>query len=101
MRFFKVLISDNAIADLESIVTYLSIVIREPKYAEKVYSSLKNAIAELDYMPNRYQLIEEEPYKSEGVRRKPIGKYLIYYLVIESLNTVVVAGITNSSKTRE
>ena len=100
MRFYKILISENAIADLESIYRYVSNVIGEPEIAEKLYAKLKNAILELDFMPSKHQCVDYEPLKSLGIRRKPVGKYLIYYSVIESVSTVLIMAVNNSSTSK-
>ena len=39
-------------------------------------------------MPFRYAVVNEEPYRSMGVRRIPVENYTVFYIVDENAKTV-------------
>ena len=50
-------------------------------------------VRELDEMPMRFKLYEDEPWKSKGLRFVPVDNYLIFYLPIDETNTVSIVRI--------
>ena len=50
-------------------------------------------VRELDEMPMRFNLYEDEPWKSKGLRFVPVDNYLIFYLPIDETNTVSIVRI--------
>ena len=54
---------------------------------------IMDAADSLDYMPFRYRLYGNEPWRSKGLRVLPVDNYLIFYLPDESKNTVLIIRI--------
>ena len=50
-------------------------------------------MASLSQMPNRVPLIEEEPWRSEGVRVRAVRNFLIYFWVNEMEKTVQIIAV--------
>ena len=61
MKHYEVLISDKALADMESIYIYIADTLLEPNIAVKQYNRIADAILTLEQMPDRIQLIDSEP----------------------------------------
>lgn len=81
---------------MKEIVQYISVELFAPEAAEKLLDKMREAIAKLSVMPERYALIEEEPWKQEGIRKVIVNNFLIYYWVDEeNLKVQVVAVIYN------
>lgn len=90
MMEFDVIIEPSAEKDLYGILTYISETLLEPVVAKRIYLSIKEQIMSLSSMPLRYALIDEEPYRSMGVRKIPVENYIAFYIVNESRKNVHV-----------
>ena len=63
---YKVKVTWQAMAQMKEIVQYISVELLSPEAADKLLDKMREAIAKLSVMPERYALIEEEPWKQEG-----------------------------------
>lgn len=88
MTEYKVVIEETAENDLLGILSYIKNTLREPNIAIKIYGSIKKGILSLKQMPFRYALLNEDPYRSMGVRQIPIENYIAFYVVEEEGKTV-------------
>lgn len=88
MAEYKVVIEETAENDLLGILNYIKNTLREPNIAMKIYDSIKKGILSLKQMSFRYALLNEEPYRSMGVRQIPIENYIAFYVVEEEGKTV-------------
>ena len=57
-------------------------------FLQKNFHRLKKDILSLETMPLRFALIDEEPYKSMGVRCIPIENYTAFYIADETAKTI-------------
>ena len=93
---YKVKVTRQAMAQMKEIVQYISVELLAPEAADKLLDKMREAIAKLSVMPERYALIEEEPWKHEGIRKVIVNNFLIYYWVdAENLKVQVIAVIYN------
>ncbi len=88
MTEYKIVIEETAENDLIGILNYISDTLHEPNIALRIYGSIKKEILSLNKMPNRYAVVNEEPYRSMGVRRIPVENYTAFYIVDESQNVL-------------
>ena len=88
MTEYKIVIEETAENDLLGILNYIKNTLRESNMAMKIYGSIKKGILSLKQMPFRYALLNEEPYRSMGVRQIPIENYIAFYVVEEEGKTV-------------
>lgn len=88
MTEYKIVIEETAENDLVGILSYISDTLHEPCIAMKIYGSIKKEVLTLNKMPFRYAVVNEEPYRSMGVRRIPVEKYTAFYIVDENEKTV-------------
>ena len=84
MTEYKIVIEETAENDLVGILSYISDTLHEPGIAMKIYGSIKKEVLTLNKMPFRYAVVNEEPYRSMGVRRIPVEKYTAFYIVDEN-----------------
>lgn len=66
---YEVKVTRQAMAQMKEIVHYISAELLAPEAANKLLDKIRDAIAALSFMPKKYALIEEEPWKHEGVRK--------------------------------
>jgi toxin ParE1/3/4 len=90
---YQVKLTGHAVGQIKEIVGYISEVLLEPEVARGWSDRLKKEIASLDTMPRRYPLVSEEPWHTEGVRRMPVGNFLVYYWVNEETKTVWITAV--------
>lgn len=79
--------------DLRGIYEYIASKLLVPETATEQIRRIMKTIRSLEEMPMRYQLYEEEPWHSQGVRFFPVDNYLIFYLPDEPRNIVNVVRI--------
>ena len=87
---FKVVVSEQAIKDINSIKDYITKVLCNPKAASDLIKKIRSAMHNLDYNPERFQEILIDDL---SIRRIPINKYNIYYKVETNNRIVTIARI--------
>ena len=90
---YEVKLTTQAIRQIEETVQYISKILFAPETARKWADTLQREIRKLDSMPSRYPLIEEEPWRTKGIRKMPVKNFLVYYLVDEEKKTVWVTAV--------
>ena len=81
----KVVLAKAAIADLESIADWIAA--DSPERALDFIQLLRSRCLQLADMPRAYPLIPR--YESQGIRRRPVGDYLIFYRLTDNVVEVV------------
>ena len=92
-RQYKVIYSPAAKDDLRTIAAYLLYKLRSPQAAKNVTTRIRGEITSLSNMPERYALVEWEPWSSMRMHRVSVGSYVIFYMIDESADTVTVTRI--------
>ncbi len=75
----KVLFTDPAEGDLEDIGDWIAV--NNPDRAASFVGELRQACLQIGPQPNAYPVLEHR--KSDGLRRRVYGNYLIFYRVTE------------------
>lgn len=92
-KIYTVKTTKYAEAQLREIVSYVAFVLKERQTALRLLSKLETAMQSLDRMPNRVKLVDEEPWHSEGVRKLPVGNYVIFFWVDEKNSKVQITAV--------
>lgn len=79
--------------DLRNIYEYIAYDLLVPEIAAGQTQRIMKSIRSLDRMPMRFQLYDEEPWHSAGLRFFPVDNYLVFYLPDETKNTVSIVRI--------
>ena len=93
MEKYTVIYSPEAMDDLRSIYSYVAFKLKEPDIAKNLVDKIRNEIRKLDEQPERYAPVEWEPWKSLGMRKLPIGNYVVLYLTDNGKNAVSITRI--------
>lgn len=72
---------------------YIEAQLLAPNAAKRLLTDMSKAINNLQTMPNRHKLIDEEPWRSEGIRKIIVRNYYIYYWIDESQNKVYITAV--------
>ncbi|MBO5147367.1 MAG: type II toxin-antitoxin system RelE/ParE family toxin [Clostridia bacterium] len=90
---YQVKMTYNAISQLRDIVEYISVFLGEGDIAKHWSDRIKKAIFSLDQMPFRYPLVNEEPWRSEGIHKMVVENFIVYYWVSLDTSTVWISAI--------
>lgn len=99
---YKVIVSPNAIEDLQNIYNYIAYEKKSIINAELQISRIKEDVIKLDTLPNAFKTYPKEPWCSKGLKYFPIDNYLVFYMVDEDKKQVnvlrIIYGKMNLSK---
>lgn len=87
---FKVVYSPEALDDIRKIYSYIAYSLKAPNAAQKQVSRIKNEIISLALMPERYALVDREPWKSMNMHKVTVNNYVVYYVADEASLTVTI-----------
>ena len=90
---WKITYVKEAIEDMDCIYNYISNELQSPTVAAKHISTIMSSIRNLEDMPMRHRLYEEEPWYSRGLRFFPINNYIVFYVVDELTREVAILRI--------
>ena len=90
---YEVRITLQVQAHLRETRDYIAQKLLAPEAAKSTVQRLGTVMASLSQMPNRVPLIEEEPWRSEGVRVRAVRNFLIYFWVNEAEKTVQIIAV--------
>lgn len=96
MRKYIVQITDTALADMETIYTYIAEQLRSPDNAIRQYNRIAKAIEGLEIFPERVKLMESYPEKRMKLRRLVIDHYSAFY-VIQDQRVIVTRVLYSAS----
>lgn len=96
MENFSINITDGCYKDIKNIADYISLVFLDDDLSNKVVLELFADIKKLSYLAPMFQLCENELLSAKGIRKYRVKKYIVYYIIDESLKVVNVLRIRHS-----
>lgn len=78
---YRVDITDEALADMESLYEYIKFKLLVPENAMEQYNRIADAILTLESYPERFGLFECEPEHSMGIHRMIVDNYVVCYVI--------------------
>jgi addiction module RelE/StbE family toxin len=93
VKGYKVLMTQPAIDDLQSIASYIANELREPSIAINLLNRIKEAVMSLSEMPARHSLVSDENLAIQKIRKILVDNYIVFYTVSEQDVTVTVIRI--------
>lgn len=92
-KLYDVIITPDAENDLWNIKDYITYKLLEPETANEYVQELKSGILSLDNMPEKFSLVEFEPWRSRGMRHFNVKNFVVYYYVRNDLSSVYIANV--------
>ena len=92
-RDLRVKITRQAQEQMAEIVDYISNELFAPEAASNLLDKMENSIMSLSEFPERFQLVEEEPWKTEGIHRLVVENFLVYYWINKLEKKVQVTAV--------
>ena len=93
MRHYHVRVTTQARHQLNDIRSYITYSLFAPDNARQFIDDLYAEMNALSEMPERVRLVDEEPWKSLGIRKKSYKNYFIYFLIIEEKKQVQIVAV--------
>ena len=83
--------------DIRDIVIYIARELAAPQAALNLQDDIEKEINSLKFKPKRIRTVDEEPWKSVGIRKTRVKNYYIYFLVDDKemavkINAVIYVG---------
>lgn len=77
MNEYEVRVTRQALEQIKEIVHYISNDLMAPDAAHNLLDKMKAEITKLSSFPKKHNLIDEEPWRTEGVRKVVIPSIII------------------------
>ena len=72
---------------------YIADVLLAPDTALKYIQTIRREIGGLARMPARHKCVDQEPWRSRGVRKIIVKNFFVYYRVDDPMGTVYVLNV--------
>ena len=89
MTEYKILLSEQAVADMEDIYTYIATSIGMPQTAQNQVIRIADAIDSLRTMPHRIRIMRDTYGKDNELRRLLVDNYSVIFTVNDNAVHVV------------
>ncbi len=90
---YRVTLTPQAVEQIRETVLYIARTLQSPETAKGWADLLYQKIGELQSMPSRYPLTEEELWHDRGIHKMPVKNFLVYYLIDEENKSVTVTAV--------
>lgn len=90
---YRVKITNYAVDQLQEINRYISKSLQAPEVAAKWMQRMKREMADLNIMPKRYPLTEEDPWHTKGIHKMTVDNFIVYYWVDDNKSIVWITGV--------
>ena len=99
MDRYRIVYTNTAADDIAEKFQYIVKVLRDRTTAERWYSRLKESIQQdLSFMPEKYQLYDEEPWCSDDVRLFVTRQDVVIYSTDKAKRTVYIRGVCTAGR---
>ena len=95
---YEVKITTQAQEQMAEIVEYISTELFAPEAANNLLDRMEKSITALAEFPEKYQLIDEEPWRTEGIRKIIVNNFYVYYWINESEKKIQVIAVIYSKR---
>lgn len=93
MNRYSVMITAQAEEQIREIAYHIAVNLNAPDAAENLIDELYETFDQLGTNPERQFLVDEEPWRSKGVRKILVKHYLVYFWINAENATVQVTGV--------
>ena len=90
MDLYVINITQSAENQIRNIRNYIVNELHTLEHANRFLDFLENEINTLSQLPQRIVLIDEEPWRSKGIRKMVIKNFIVYFWIDETKKIVQV-----------
>lgn len=95
---YEVKITNQAREQMSEIIDYISQELFAPDAANNLLNKMEKSILALREFPEKNQLIDEEPWRTEGIRRIIVDNFLVYYWIDKAEKRIQVIAVIYSKR---
>lgn len=95
---YEVRVTEQAQEQLSAILNYIIYEIGAPEAAGNLLDDIEECIMGLDRYPEKYSLVDEEPWRTEGVRKVLVDNFIVYFWIDKLLWVVQVIAVIYSKR---
>jgi toxin ParE1/3/4 len=77
---YKVVLTNQADTDLRDLYEYIAFILLEPETAAKQLERIEKVILSLDEMPERFPVLDKEPWYSREIRKLIVDNFIVLYI---------------------
>lgn len=78
-KTYRIAYATDAHEDIRGIYSHIAFTLREKRTASKQVDRIRKEIASLKIFPERYSVVDWEPWASREIRKMPVDNYVVYY----------------------
>ena len=93
MPEYEVIVTSDAKLDLDELENYIAYKFCAPEIAEKYVDDIYDEIATLSSRAKHFRLVEEEPWRSRGLRKMKARNFAVLFLLIEEEGVVYIQNV--------
>ncbi len=87
---YRYILTENANADVEEILEYIATELANPDAATAFVDAMDEKLETVCQAPKMGRAVENQYYKRTDIRRILVKNYIVYYLIDEDKNLIVV-----------
>ena len=88
MKEYNVVISKQALYDLQIIYEYIVIKLMSPENAKNQFDRIADRVLKLSTMPERYKTFVFQPEKNKVIHRMNVYNYAVFFIINNETVTI-------------
>ena len=97
-KSYRVKVTGHARISILEIAEYILFELKAPNAANNFVKLIEKSIESLNVLPERFILVQEEPWNILGIHRMIIKQYSIYFWINDNSNVVYVTDVVLSKR---
>ena len=93
MDKYEILMTTDAADDLIELRDYIADVLLAPDTALAYIRTVREKIGTLSVLPERNKCVDEEPWRSRGIRKMMVKNFIVYYRIETSAKQIYILNI--------
>ena len=93
MDSYEIIMTSDAVDDLAELRDYIAYSLSAPETAFSYIQAIRKEIESLSVMPARYKTVDDEPWRSRGIRKIIVKNFYIYYRIDEDARRVYILNV--------
>lgn len=98
MGRYKVVVTEEAKADLRAAARYIAVELRQPDTAEQLLDRFDAEITSMETMPQSHPRVHDADLASRGIRMTMVGNYPLFFLADRSAATVTILRVLHGRR---
>lgn len=90
---YKIVFTPYAKNQINGIYNYIADELINPIAVEKTIRAIEASVMNLDQMPQRIKIVDNEPWRSQGIRRLTVKNFSVYFWINEDKLEVHVVAV--------